>query len=126
MIQASWPSGVTLKSRLITAGSGPFGIEVLTTKLERNRAFLAVSAEYLGVFPENARDLFTLDVELPRVHPFRRRCIHCQATLSTISEAQYGTAEVVIAIHKMRFIPVPHSGLHIAVSNHWTGGRRIQ
>jgi hypothetical protein len=99
---------------------------VLTTKLERTYARLVMPAQDLAALPRDGREPFTLDVELPRIHPFERRCIHCQATLSSISNAADDTLEVVIAIHKMRFIPLPQSAARAATSGYRSGGERIQ
>jgi hypothetical protein len=126
MILARWPSGVTLKSRLITADSGPDGIAVLTTNLERTKASLAVPAEDAAMLPQSAREIFTLNVELPGIHPFGRRCIHCQATLSSVLKAAEGTLAVAIAIHKMRFIAAPQRAMYAGASDHRPGGERIQ
>lgn len=126
MILESWPTGVRLKARLFTAGSGPYGIEVVTTKLERTAASLVMPAQHLTALPQDARESFTLDVELPRLHPFARRCIRCQAALSSVSKAGGDTLEVVIAIHKMRFIPLPQNTPRAAISGHRSGGELIQ
>jgi hypothetical protein len=113
-------------SRLITANSGMYGIEVLTIKLEKTQALLVMPAEDQAVLPQNEREPFTLDVELPGIHPFGRRCIHCQATLSCISKTEDGMLEVGIAISKMRFIPVPQRATAAAISGYSSGGGRIQ
>ena len=126
MIFESLPTGVRLKARLCTAGSGPYGIEVVTTKLERTLALLVMPAQDLAALPQDARESLTLDVELPRLHPFAPRCIHCEAALSSVSKAEGDTLEVVIAIHRMRFIPLPKSGTRAAISGYRAGGERIQ
>ena len=125
MILESWPTGVRLKARLFTAGSGPYGIEVVTTKLERTEALLVMPTQDVAALPPDAREVFTLDVELPRRHPFGARCIHCRATLSSISIAEDGM-EVAIAIHRMQFTPLPQSATRAAISGYGSGGERIQ
>jgi hypothetical protein len=126
MTLESWPTGVRLKARLFTAGSGPFGIEVVTIKLEKTEALLVMPAPGLAALPADARESFTLDVELPRLHPFGRRCIHCRATFTSVSQADDGMVKVVIAIHRMQFIPMPQGTTPAISSGFSSGGERIQ
>lgn len=98
---------------------------MLTIKLEKTQGLLVMPAGDQAVLPQDAREPFTLDVELPVTHPFGRRCIHCQATLSCISKSENGMLEVGIAIHKMRFIPEPRA-MGAAISGCRGGGGRIQ
>ena len=98
---------------------------MLTIKLEKTQALLVMPAEDQAVLPQNEREPFTLDVELPGIHPFGRRCIHCQATLSYIQN-RGRHVEVGIAISKMRFIPVPQRATAAAISGYSSGGGRIQ
>lgn len=99
---------------------------MLTIKLEKTQGLLLMPAGDQAMLPQNAHEPFTLDVELPGTHPFGRRCIHCQATLSCISKSGDGMLEVGIAIHKMRFIPVPPRAMGAAIPDCRGGSGRIQ
>jgi hypothetical protein len=126
MILGNTTREVRLKARLFTAGSGSLGIEVLTTKLEKTEALLLMPVQDQPAIPRDAREVFTLNVELPSVHPFGRRCIHCQCTLSSATRVPNEMWEVAIAIKKMRFIPQPLSSMQSTMSSHSAGSELIQ
>jgi len=45
-------------------------------------------------------------VELPKSHPFQRRCLHCSAELSAVLRQECETAEVMMSIREMEFQPL--------------------
>jgi hypothetical protein len=114
-----------LKGRLVTAGSGIYGIDVLIAKLARTAAHLWMAARDFTALPANHEEQLFLDVDLPGVPRFGRRYLHCQATVSSVAKGGDETLAVALTIHKMRIIVVPQQAAR-AGSSTKSGGEQIQ
>lgn len=55
--------------------------------------------------PLDEREIFTVNVELEKNHPFEARRLSCRATVSALTVHGDGHAEVYVAIREMKLQP---------------------
>ena len=103
-----------LIARAVTEQSGPKGIFAIVKQLTKTTAILDVGEADIPVLPLDEREIFTVDVELEKNHPFEARRLTCRATVSALTVRGDGQAEVYVAIREMKLQPAQTDIFHPA------------
>lgn len=84
-----------------------------TENISRSGILVVWNAE-AGAAPPPVGQLITVEIELPAHHGFGRKCIHCQAVVVRVSQAEGQPPRVALSVNYMKFrnFREPVSTLH--------------
>ena len=85
---------------------GSRGIEVVTKDFRRTEALLEIPIRHLNELLRESGASFTLAAELPKSHPFERRSLHCMATFHAVLAVGQETAEILVGVRNLQFVPI--------------------
>ncbi len=74
-----------------------------TENISRSGALIAWCGDGVALPLPSIGQILTLEVELPANHGFGQKCIHCQGTVTRISPAEAGAAQVALRVNYMDF-----------------------
>ncbi len=77
--------------------------EMYTENISRSGVLIAWGGEGKGLPLPSAGQILTVDVELPAMHGFGQKCIHCQGTVARVAEANEGGPRVALRVNYMDF-----------------------
>ena len=74
-----------------------------TQNISRSGLLVAWQGEGGAIAPPAAGQILTIEVELPVHHGFGQKCLHCQGTVTRVSDGGAGYPVVALRVNYMEF-----------------------